>query len=105
MLRDKHGNIHLGHSRYIDINAQRKLMPSHKGNGILENSINRIGGVPDKDSKISRHQSYREPIEQEPSNYKAVPKILLGDHSANPTRMLRSVSMPTKKLNNLRFEL
>jgi len=105
-MRDKSGNIHLGNSRFIDIKSRTKSFTLRKGKGLteLQGSINRVGGVPDLDSRIISHQSHREPMEKEPSNYKVVPKILIADPQVD-RRMLRSVSMPTKKRNNLRFEL
>jgi hypothetical protein len=105
-MRDKSGNVRIGSNRYIDVKARNKQFSLHKGGDLteLQGSINRIGGLPDLDSRAIRHQSYRAPVEKEPSNYKPVPKVLIADPQVD-ARMLRSASMPSKKLNNLRFEL
>jgi len=108
-MRDKHGNILFSKNSFVDMKSKERREPqertSHLGKGLteLDGSINRVGGVPDRDSRMIRHKSHQYPPEISPSNFKVTPKVLLAENQRE--RVLRSVSMPTKKFNNLKFEL
>jgi hypothetical protein len=114
LKKDRSGNVVLQRNRYVDVRNRRRSVDHdtlhkenetavvHKGKGFddLEKNINRVGGIPTRDHATSQHQSYQAPFHQETTNYKATPKVLVAERA-----VLRSVSMPMKKMNNLKFEL